>query len=848
MIEKYNKITVKYLKSNKKRSILTIVAIILSVALISSIGIFFNGIMMAQEKQAILDYGDYYLKYKTASSDIVSKIKNDNRVLKYGFVKGLKLEGKDNLKLSGIIVKEKYDRMLPLKYKEGRSPEKEDEIAVMQATLKMLANNSSIGDYISLGNKKYKLVGVLENRYLAIGEYRTDFVTYDNKISESDSQLFVRLKDGVNLKKAMPYFLSLDKEKKVELNKKLLACKGYASDTRYNGVYVVVSIVISIVVIATIFVIYNAFQISVVDRIKQFGLLRTVGATPKQIRRIILREAGLLSLIAIPIGLFFGVMAIVILNFIIKNLVGNTLDNIFILQNVISFKILIISGVIGLISVYMSAYLPAYFAGKVSPLEAISSRNSIRKEKIKRRKNFIFTKIFGFEGSLAIKNIKRQPRRYRITILSIIISIVMFVTFRYLFYLNSTLTNSSNNAYPVHFLIEASEKAQNNMDEKESDSIITKLNTIGNIKEVHKRYEGIWLDTIMNKSSEVDEIKDSEQVYKKIKGNENQVKLMSIINIYDAADMEKCKKYLVAGKLEDLNQENAVVLIGKNIVTLSGMKSYSGKITKLGINDEVEFAQSSTGGEVKNNKLMKAKIVAILSEDPFDGYSNVLTFISNKAFANKVKENIGYHAQKGTEGAGGAGSAKNANENLGVNVTGIKITLKDISKADNTESNIEGIINENRNLKLTNNAYSMQKTANFNLIIQILFYGFIVVISLIGSLNIINTVTTNIILRRREFASLKAIGLTNKGLKKVIGLEGIAYGIMGGFYGVLVSLGICYIMYRASLDIRQTQFVPPISSIVIAVTVAIVICILSVIYPLRKVKGDNLIDAIRDEA
>ena len=193
------------------------------------------------------------------------------------------------------------------------------------------------------------------------------------------------------------------------------------------SLYIVIGIIIGIVVISTVAVIYNAFQISVVERIKQFGLLRAVGGTPKQIKKLVLREATVLAAIGVPLGLLCGVIAIYGIGYLIKLMGG---ESIMPIKLSVSPRILGFSGVLGLISIYLSALSPALNAGRISPLTAISGRNSISKEKIKRRKSFIVQKLFGFEGALAAKNIKRNRKRYRITVFSIIISVMLFITFK----------------------------------------------------------------------------------------------------------------------------------------------------------------------------------------------------------------------------------------------------------------------------------------------------------------------------------------------------------------------------------------------------------------------------------
>ena len=136
------------------------------------------------------------------------------------------------------------------------------------------------------------------------------------------------------------------------------------------------------------------------ERIKQFGLLRAVGTTPKQIRKIVLREATILAIIAIPLGLICSIIAINGISLAFK-LIGA--ESVIPMKISISAMVLGLSSVIGLIAIYLSALVPAYFAGRISPLSAISGRNSITKEKIKRRKNRVIQRIFGLRERWQLK-------------------------------------------------------------------------------------------------------------------------------------------------------------------------------------------------------------------------------------------------------------------------------------------------------------------------------------------------------------------------------------------------------------------------------------------------------------
>lgn len=412
MLNNYKQLTGRYLKANKKRTVLTVIGIILSVALISSIGLFFKGIQLAQIEDAKNNYGSYHIVYSKVDKDLLSKIQNNPKIAKSGLlINGEEMEIQKGVKVGEVIATNKALELLPYKIKEGKFPEKEKDIAIEKWVLKSIDKNAKLGNQITIAGKEYTLAGILEDSVKSQMDNQGVLLSVNNNIDVTKEKaiLAVEISPKTNLRTAVSELKALGNKEDVQVNSFLISLQGGAEkDSGMMGLYTTIAIIIGIVVISTIAVIYNSFHISVVDRIKQFGLLRAVGTTPKQIRKIVFREATILALIGIPLGLLFGVIAIYGIGFTF-NIIGK--DSVQFVKPSISPEILGISALVGLVAIYISAFLPAHFAGKISPLVAISSRSSINKEKIKRRKSFIFNKLMGFEGSLAYKNIKRNKKK-----------------------------------------------------------------------------------------------------------------------------------------------------------------------------------------------------------------------------------------------------------------------------------------------------------------------------------------------------------------------------------------------------------------------------------------------------
>lgn len=140
-----------------------------------------------------------------------------------------------------------------------------------------------------------------------------------------------------------------------------------------------------------------------------------------------------------------------------------------------------------------------------------------------------------------------------------------------------------------------------------------------------------------------------------------------------------------------------------------------------------------------------------------------------------------------------------------------------------------------------------QLMRNLKLIIEIFLYGFIVLISLIGVSNIFNTITTNVNLRRREFANLKSIGMTDKAFNKMMNLECLFYGTKSLLWGLPIGCAMCYLLSKAFESEIMFMFKIPWSSIAIVIVAVYLIVFMTMKYAKGKIKKENIIDVLRDD-
>jgi len=504
------------------------------------------------------------------------------------------------------------------------------------------------------------------------------------------------------------------------------------------------------------------------------------------------------------------------LNFIFKLILKE--DAYFSLVS-IDVGILIISIIITILAVYISSLIPANFVGNISPLAAISSRVIINKESIKRRKYPLLKKIFNYKVVMAVKNIRRNPSRCRTMILSIIVSSTLFITFTSS--MNEVFTIKNPNGAYETIDLEVSRSSDNDDSAGNNNQIVddlaSQLSILNNVNKVYMQYPDVFgmAEVPLNKR-----IKEAGGILQKQKFEDGYKEvIVTKIKDYDKAALEDFSKYLLSGNIDvnRMNSENGVILVDNGKVRdYNTGKLYIGKLTDYKVNDEITV--------LKDSKETKVKIMAIIKEDIFEreDSTNVLTLITG----NQVLKNVTGEAPK---------------------IKNLSIALKDKALSLKTAEEVNNILKDYPSYTVINYADINKSQKNSMLMIKVLIYGFIAVITLISSINIINTITMNITLRRKESAMLKSIGMSQKDLKTIIRYEGIFYGIIGSILGAIVGCFLSYSIFNVLSDVVVVQWKLPLGLIAITILVAIGISYLSTLIPMKKIEKDNVIEAIREE-
>ena len=838
-----NELTIKNLKLNKKRTIVTIVGIVLSVALICAVAGMVTSFQATLVNIAITDGGNRHLtienvskkdlKYFTNNSHVKSmylsesfgyaKVDNINKYKPYAYVVGYTKSAFDNttLKLvSGRLPENNKEIIVSVPFKNSAKVKIGDTISLdigkRVCTDGTILNQSNpyfveegetdlCHEYITDTSKhEYKIVGITERLNYNIEGYSAPGYTLITKIDKASDNINVSLlfKDAKYYKEYINNIANDNDLNKynITLNDELLRWSGASlSDRTMNMLYAVAGVVIGIIILTSVFVIKNSFDIANQEKKKMYGMLSSIGATSKQIKKNVLHEGFILGLIGIPLGILSGIFADYILVIII-NYIGNFNDVKFVFS--ISIWPVILSIILGVVTIYLSVVRAAKKSSKIAPIEAIRNNNEIKINSKKIKSSKIVDKLFGVGGDIAYKNLKRNKKRNRTTIISIVISVAVFISLSSFLSYGFKLTNQyyQDANYDIQLYLR-------DTNEEESKKIINDIIKMDNVS----RY------SIIRSMSMIFDYKKyyNEDVLEYFGGVKDlSLRIMSV-------GEEEFERILKENKISDTNFDYKGLLIDKNIFYQEGSKNYK-EVNLLDLN-KFKTVTGSINNKDLNIEILKRIDNSLMGFQKV--YSETPTIIVSDEFYDYIVSNYN------------------------VNATDSRSLYIKSTDSEKLESLIkEYLLDENiNNYSLFNIETEAKAQRSLITLVAIFLYGFIIVISLIGVTNIINTISTNMNLRRREFAMLKSIGMTKNEFNKMINLESIMYSTKALIIGIPLGLLGSFAIYKAFANGSDYGFIFPWQAILIAIFVVYILVSLIMYFALRKTKSENIIDTIKDE-
>lgn len=803
----YFKAGKSYIKKYKNRSISIGIGIVLGIALIVGVGSLSFSAKEQNIKQTEYELGSHFVRYNDLNDnqvDDIENMKND----------GTGDNPKDNIGKLGLITY--YDSSTPesddltniasvnrellelqnTELVKGNFPKKANEVVIEKWVLDNLGVKPEIGQKITIdlyGRKKketFVVSGILSDRVSAKSSGIMEiFLNRDLKKSNEKTDAYVRFKDDKNIVENIYKIsedLSLDDEG-ISVNRMLLDAMGQLEEIDYNLIYsaIAAAIVLAIVV-------YGVFNISIIQRISEYGLIRAIGGKLSDIVKLLLTELLLIWLVSLPIGVAVGYLLAVLL----KKVSGNVFTEMAVELSTISVPIEIIgfASVVSLLIIVFIVVLLAWKIKRISPIDEIRGNiktfvDKKRNQKmIRKRKNnsLSYSKIIPIEIKMAMKNVLRNKSGFAITLISMCLGSVMFLASSFYSDLmkdqQKKLEEVSrvNTDFKISMIITKPMYAGYSIKDIED---IRSINGVENVDEIRSLYARMFLKENQILDKEYFK-KENEGTYTKNVlggllvdcGNGDKI-LKSGVYGYNDTLLKKLDKHLAKGNVdlkEMNNEEVAIAMVPKNNGKYTVGVDIGDKLKVTfredGISSEEYLKMTDTGGKYITKEF---KIVGIVNElvDYSDYYvddRSVNLVLSNKQF----------------EKFSGYKNAQIVNIEMNDNANREKVAKQILTIANRTSGNVFADLTEER---MTLAAMEENKQMFINAIIGILF--------LISIINIVNNIKYSMVSRRAEFGIIRAVGADNKMFRKIVLSEGLMYGLYSGVISVIVALIVCWGIY-----------------------------------------------------
>lgn len=852
-----NKLTYRHLKENKGRTVVTTLGICVSVAMITAVFVAMASFLNLFGEIGKISSGNWDACYYYLNQSQIEQVEKDSRIskvgLKYGGEnKSFQIKNPTSYKrgTADMIIGDKsYFEMVLTGNFDGKVPANENEVAVEKNFLdKNGMKDAKVGDKIVLtqGQRQLDDGSYVTGSYFDKGEkfvpsgdekeYTITAILHTNPATKYSSVWRGISEDELKNGDICVYFTlakhdssaystieAIQKDYKIDdyqANEDVLA--SYLSG-RQGGFLVtmlpIVLVVLILIVIASVMLIYNAFGMSLSERVRYLGMLASVGATKSQKRKSIYFEGAILGAIGIPVGILAGILGIGITlklvghKIISTGMIVGVNDSNMQMKTVVPAWAIIGIILVSIFTIFISAFIPARKASKITPIDAIRQRQEIKVKPKKLKAPKYIKKIFGYEGELAYKNLKRNGKKSRLITVSIALSIVLFISCNYFCSMFIQASGYEKTIpYQIYAIISLEHK-------KELEDALDKM------QNVDKYY--------------VDMVNSNYSLGKKGNLKDTDIKNLSHYNssyakLFENGSVTMAIHYIDDSEFNKLCQNNDIdynSFYGKNVKCLllnnlthkqDTSKVFNNSIIGQHIAERDEFVNEGdepldfeVGGLVKYDKnslpcsFVPANVVGV-----FVPYSQYVNVIEKGLEPNDVKLAMCIETDEHKE------VAENLTTLLSENDFGGNYVL------DNVD------------------ALETMNTVMF--IIQVFVYGFITLISLITIANIINTISANIALRRKEFAMLKSVGTTPKGFSKMVSLESVFYALKAVIFGVPISVLISVVLNKM-LGESSIPYHFDIKLYLSVIIIVFVLISITMIYSVRKLKDDNIIEALKED-
>ena len=941
-------LTLKNLKLNRKRTIVTIVGIILATALLSALVTLVSSFQYSMIEYQKQKGGDFHVKFSNVKMSELSEFKNNRNIestfetMGMGFAKLDGCKNEDKPYAYVMATDEAGFERGCFKLIEGRMAKNEDEIVIPRHLKTNGRIDIKVGDEITLDigkrydsntesvisencayeheaetltdtvTKHYKVVGIMERPGYGMEDYSAagyTFVTYSDELaaidngtkseaSEADTTLTVysrytqkalRNKDAVTadiigvdeklFEKANNSSVEMSAEesdrflKEMENAKYDIYMNGYLIsyecvfpiDGSFKALFTVAAVVALIIILTSVYCIKNSFNISITEKIRQYGMLASVGATRRQIKSSVKTEAAMLGVVGIPVGTMSGILASLVLVKVVNALSASWLN--FALSFHTSLPALILAVIMSIATIYFSATGSARRAAKVTPLEAIRNTKEIKIKSAKLKTPAIIGRIWGIGGVISYKNIKRNNKKYRTTVTSIVICSVTFIVISYFMSMAFSVVGMSYASADYNIGINMSCK---------KDLDIEKLSELLSGIEGAKDYlvgAGYYFDV-----DKPEYTKKYGEYCGQLYDDSEDVSQEFLITVLDDKSYDKYAsdagiKNAAAGAILvnkctfDVYNENSSKYVKKEMELY---KYKAGDTIECGYNvyDDASSDDNAAEGDTESSTDDNNAVEG----DTESGTEDNSGYVDEETINNGVRKTvdvtiagvtdkvpIGYNGnsnttllfmnQKGFESLWADGKNGNEIKPGHASYSAYVVAENADEYQDTFEKETEGNTEYSQiSFYVSNLDKEMRDEKSLFTLLGVFAYGLIVVIALIGITNIINTLSTGMELRSREFATLRSIGMTDKQFVGMVRLESVFISVkalvIGVPLGILISYLLCVMMNRMDDAII---YEPPYKAIILCIVVVIMLIYAIMKLSMTKLRHNNIIETIKNE-
>lgn len=848
------KMTIRHLRENKRRSLVTILGVIISVAMITAVTTLGSSFLDLMIRQDIAKNGEWHVQYMNPNEAQLDAIRTDDSTKAVTLFNDGYAELTDSKNLyKPYIYMRNYNTVgfenFAIELTDGRLPQREGEVVISEAIRQNAQVTYQIGDRLTLDvgqrvdetgrvltqdqglmrdeTKMYErlidpkaveltVVGTMARpswEPLSAPGYTVIGYIDEKQLADTSVNALVALNEvDSSIYENTNTFVEKEQIEGVSYNAELLRYYGVTDDDGlHKTLYGFLTIIMTVIVVGSVSLIFNAFSISVSERSRYLGMLASVGATKRQKRNSVYMEGTLIGAISIPIGLLAGIFGIWVTFLFVNTFVQDALDITESFEVVVTPLSLLLTLVVSILTIFISCWLPARRASKITAIDAIRQTQDVRLTRKQVKTSSLVRRLFGLEAEIGLKNTKRNRKRYLVTVFSLTMSIILFLVVSYF---TSGLKQSlemTQRDYSYDLYLSSSQFTQADYDrylaiEDVTSGTYFRQATLRSFVETNR---------LPSRLTEQDDLmmltEDGTFGY-----------YVSLYQLDDASfDAYLEQIGAISSRFDDSDAPGAVLIDELTYQDEKQKTFIQTKTIEASLGDRLSLSEeNATGATPSDRDVTVAALTDTLPDGMMSSSLGWLDVIVREGTFDETAFNKAFTYQSPI----------------------ITLNTKD---PDGVQAVIEA--EQNADIYLTNVSQQREQQEQMLLLFSVFAYGFIVLISLISVANIFNTISTSISLRRREFAMLRSVGMTPKGFNKMVYYESIVYGAKALAYGIPLSIAVMYAIHRTQQQTFVVPFALPWGDFLFVTVVIFIIVGSSMLYAISKVKSDNIIDQLKQE-